>query len=74
MRLLNTATLTLKEFIGSNIPEYVILSHTWGAEEVSLQELNSRAGETKAGYVKIVQCCRKAAQNGYEYVWIDTCW
>jgi hypothetical protein len=74
MRLLNTATLKPEEFIGSNVPEYVILSHPWGPGEVSLQELNSGEGKNKAGYGKILDCCQKAVQNGYEYVWIDTCW
>jgi Heterokaryon incompatibility protein (HET) len=77
MRLLNTATLNLHEFIGDKIPPYAILSHTWGEEEVSLQEMQS--GEAtgidvqKAGYQKIKKCCKTGAADGYEYVWIDTC-
>jgi hypothetical protein len=38
MRLLNLNTLRLKEFIDTERPPYVILSHTWGAEEVILAE------------------------------------
>lgn len=38
MRLLNTATLEIEDFVGSDVPEYAILSHTWGDQEVSLQE------------------------------------
>ncbi|KAH8906238.1 hypothetical protein BR93DRAFT_738934 [Coniochaeta sp. PMI_546] len=37
MRLINTTTLELEEFQGL-VPAYAILSHTWGSEEVSLQE------------------------------------
>lgn len=38
MWLLNSATSQLKNFISDNdIPEYAILSHTWGDEEVSFQ-------------------------------------
>ena len=38
MRLLDTTTLQLREFIHSNLPAYAILSHTWGDEEISYQE------------------------------------
>lgn len=39
MRLINTATLQLHDFLDSHIPlSYAILSHTWGAEEISLHE------------------------------------
>lgn len=41
MRLLNVHTLQLEFFmgeVGNGIPEYAILSHTWGAEEVSYGE------------------------------------
>ncbi|KAF4931234.1 Vegetative incompatibility protein HET-E-1 [Colletotrichum viniferum] len=39
MRLINVNTLELEEFFDENIPEYAILSHTWGREEVSFQDL-----------------------------------
>jgi hypothetical protein len=29
MRLLNSVNLELNQFVGDNIPEYPILSHTW---------------------------------------------
>ncbi|KAH8773216.1 hypothetical protein BGZ57DRAFT_983675 [Hyaloscypha finlandica] len=32
MRLLDSASIKLHEFIGRGIPKYVILSHTWGQE------------------------------------------
>lgn len=37
MRLINTTTLTIEEF-KSKHPPYAILSHTWGAEEVTFEE------------------------------------
>ncbi|KAI1160061.1 heterokaryon incompatibility protein-domain-containing protein [Nemania serpens] len=37
MRPINTTTLKLEDHIGI-IPQYAILSHTWGSEEVSLQD------------------------------------
>jgi hypothetical protein len=74
MRLLDTHTLELKEFVGDSIPDYVILSHTWESEEVSFQDLQSGLGETKAGYAKVEGCCRQARRDGYQYAWVDTCW
>lgn len=76
MRLLRTDTLELVEFV-ARVPPYVILSHTWGPEEVTFEDLKqpSRAAvKKKAGYAKIVGCCRRAAADGYEYAWVDTCW
>ena len=76
MRLLNTSTLTLHEFYDDNIPEYAILSHTWGEEEVSFHDLQNKTPEQLdgwKGYVKIKACCGVAASERYKYVWIDTC-
>ncbi|KAK4167868.1 hypothetical protein QBC43DRAFT_310393 [Cladorrhinum sp. PSN259] len=38
MRLINIHTLRMHEFV-AEIPKYVILSHTWGSDEVSFQEM-----------------------------------
>ncbi|KAF1953716.1 HET-domain-containing protein [Byssothecium circinans] len=72
MRLLNTYTLEVEEF-QADFPEYVILSHTWGGEEVTLRDLQSPAASTKKGFTKLKRCCEKAASDGFHYVWIDTC-
>ena len=76
MRLLRADTLELAEFVG-RIPPYVILSHTWGPDEVSFQDLSIPsklpAAKKKAGYAKIAGCCARAIEDGYEYVWVDTC-
>lgn len=32
-----------------------------------------KAVESKKGFSKILSCCKKARQEGYQYVWIDTC-
>ena len=74
MRLLNTDTLKIEEFFGHEIPSYVILSHTWGNEEVTLQDMATSEAVKKAGYSKIRNCCTRSAKDGYKYVWIDTCW
>jgi len=41
MRLLNTETLQLEEFSKVPLPGYAILSHRWGEEEVSFQDLQA---------------------------------
>jgi len=73
MRLINTTTLQVEEFQNHEIPEYVILSHTWEEEEVSLQDMQTPACKKKRGYYKIKQCCEKVASDGFTYCWIDTC-
>lgn len=75
MRLIriSSSILTLCEFFGDNIPPYAILSHTWGDEEVTFQHFQSGHADERAGYSKIERCCAQALQDGYEYVWIDTC-
>jgi len=73
MRLLNTSTLELHEFIGNDIPDYAILSHRWEKEEVTLQDLKPGRGAQMAGYSKILNCCKQAASEGWEYAWIDSC-
>jgi hypothetical protein len=73
MRLLNITTLRLETFY-SDIPSYAILSHVWGNEEVSFQDLETGAYQVKRrGWEKIVESSRLAAEYGCNYVWIDTC-
>lgn len=73
MRLLHTKHLTFEDFFDSQIPQYAILSHRWGAKEVSYKEM--RKGGPRAGQSlqKIQACCRLAASRGKRWVWIDTC-
>ena len=73
MRLLHVTTLSLSEFAEHDIPPYAILSHRWEQEEVSFQDMNGRDAENKAGFQKIKNFCRTAAEDGFEYVWVDTC-
>ncbi|RSL62684.1 hypothetical protein CEP53_004667 [Fusarium sp. AF-6] len=73
MRLINTATLSLDEFFGDQVPEYAILSHTWHEEEVAFRDWADQASASrKKGYRKIVDTCRLAREQGYGYVWVDT--
>jgi hypothetical protein len=55
MRLLNTTTLQLEDFIDDRLrPPYAILSHTWGEEEVLHNDLRRNVEELKLmrGYAK----------------------
>ncbi|KAK3905402.1 heterokaryon incompatibility protein-domain-containing protein, partial [Staphylotrichum tortipilum] len=75
MRLLRTDTLELVEFV-ERVPPYVILSHTWGPDEVSLEDMTllpKAVLKKKTGYTKITGCAARAAADGYEYLWVDTC-
>jgi hypothetical protein len=75
MRLINCSSLQLEEFIGTNIPEYVILSHRWEEEEVSFAEFtrDQAAVKAKRGFRKIDLTCRQAVEDGYQYASVDTC-
>ncbi|WYZ33780.1 hypothetical protein EsH8_I_000056 [Colletotrichum jinshuiense] len=80
MRLLETSqgTQPLGDFVsfeGDNVPDYAILSHTWGKEEVTLQDVRDPQKDITlmAGYSKIQGACRLARSQGYDYIWIDTC-
>ncbi|KAI1804650.1 hypothetical protein F4811DRAFT_570897 [Daldinia bambusicola] len=72
MRLLNTNTLEVVEFI-QKIPRYAILSHMWENDEVLFQDVEDGHTSLREGYRKVVGCCRQAIKDGYEWVWIDTC-
>jgi hypothetical protein len=72
MWLLNTTTLTLCSFF-DNIPDYVILSHTWGDGEVAFEDIAQPHAQKMVGYDKIIGCCRLAVNDSFEWAWIDTC-
>ena len=74
MRLINTRTLELHEFIDADsAPEYAILSHRWTAEEVSYKDWRKkRCRSDSQGYVKIGRCCDVAQSNGLAWLWVDT--
>src|ERR1700749_1080849 len=75
MYLLHTTTYELKDFEPTSIPNYAILSHTWGAEEITFRDINKRLYEVRKreAFAKIEGCCAQANRDGYDYVWIDTC-
>jgi hypothetical protein len=79
MRLLYTAsdgTLRwTKDIIRSEeIPPYAILSHTWGEQEVVLDDLkDTENARSKEGYRKIRFCAQQAERDGLNHFWVDTC-
>jgi hypothetical protein len=74
MRLINAETERLEEFLGQDIPPYMILSHTWGEGEVLFDDLTDSAhAATKAAYPKIRETCRLAREKSLPFVWVDTC-
>ncbi|THU77447.1 hypothetical protein K435DRAFT_973967 [Dendrothele bispora CBS 962.96] len=81
-RLISTRSIKLVDF-GDNIPipDYAILSHTWGPGEVTFRELNLCQDEgnvdtstlAKPGHRKIRYACREARRQNLDYLWVDTC-
>jgi hypothetical protein len=78
MRLLKCTsdqTFSLTEFVGKDIPQYAILSHTWGpdSDEVTFKDLVEGTGKNKDGYNKIRLRGEQAKHDGLQYFWVDTC-
>ncbi|SPQ24029.1 5ef9a13c-4fad-4aa7-aede-151cb176ec88 [Thermothielavioides terrestris] len=73
MRLINARTFKLKEFSGKP-PHYAILSHTWGDDEVTFQDMaDLDRARRKLGFSKIERCCQQALRDGLDWAWVDTC-
>lgn len=78
MRLLNCRTIRLEDFLEDAAPKYAILSHTWGDQEVSHEDMQRlTAAELDmtrgGGYSKLVGACAQALRDGLGYLWADTC-
>ena len=75
MRLINTETLEL-EFYPGGSRRYAILSHVWGNDEVTFQEMIV-GGFAEAleldRYSKLRESCKLARSLKLDYLWIDTC-
>ncbi|KAF9874703.1 het domain-containing protein [Colletotrichum karsti] len=79
MKLINVHSLAIESFGASEtIPRYAILSHTWGNDEISLQEWTANYNDPspeyleKPGYSKIVHACSKTRDDRLGYLWVDT--
>ena len=70
------------ELRDDEVTEYAILSHRWGEQEVAYDEIVELANMNKEkrdeirqrdGYQKILDSCKQAEKDGYEWLWVDTC-
>ncbi|KAF2689301.1 hypothetical protein K458DRAFT_462205 [Lentithecium fluviatile CBS 122367] len=79
MRLLHSETLEFHEFYDSSIPQYAILSHTWGDGEMSyqdmcqLQKVEAYRKRKGRGHAKIKNTAKLTRLYGYDYFWVDRC-
>jgi hypothetical protein len=73
MRLIHTKDPRLQQFSLAKAPSKYVLSHTWEEEEITLQDLERGVAQTMKGYLKLRASCLRAAEDGYEWIWIDTC-
>src|SRR6187399_1703921 len=76
MRLLSTRSWEMRDFLSdTEVPQYAILSHTWGEEEISFQQWETRdttdISQLK-GYQKIKKFGEQAGNAGFDWVWVDT--
>ncbi|KAJ4271936.1 hypothetical protein NW762_000645 [Fusarium torreyae] len=76
MRLINIHKLQLEFFAGGEVPRYAILSHVWGSDEVTFDDINS-VGHDDAfqldRHSKLRESCNMARSLKLDYLWIDTC-
>ena len=76
MWLINCSNYRLEpnDLESSQPKPYWILSHTWGDDEVSFQDIQClRYATGKRGFGKIHSMCKLALASGIKYVCVDTC-
>lgn len=85
MRLLSTKTFEVTPISEDEIPPYAILSHTWDKEEVTLQDMQgfgvklmstasrNQLIKEKPALRKVLEAAKLAADEGHDWIWIDTC-
>jgi hypothetical protein len=69
----STYDFSLVSFSPHKIPSYAILSHRWGPDEVTFEDIQRGTANSKAGYRKLEFCGEQAEQDGLIYFWVDTC-
>lgn len=85
----DSSTEIMVELNGAELKHarYAILSHCWGVpdegqKEVQFREMSELLSmngtirnevRRRTGYMKILETCRRAREDGLELVWIDTC-
>ncbi|KAK3314282.1 heterokaryon incompatibility protein-domain-containing protein [Apodospora peruviana] len=74
MWLINRATYTLEYHQDPSHIRYLILSHTWGDQEVTFQDMNHlKTAKKKKGFKKIKGICEINLHPDVKHVWVDTC-
>lgn len=76
MRLITARTFKLVEYYDRQTPPYTILSHAWGLEEVTFQDVQNLSREARSsedGWSKIEQACKIALRHELDFLWVDTC-
>jgi len=64
-----------KDLEDDELPQYAVLSHTWGPdeEEVKFAQIIEGTATQKAGYRKLEFCVEQTRRDGLSYFWADTC-
>ncbi|TGO74493.1 hypothetical protein BELL_0278g00040 [Botrytis elliptica] len=76
MRLLDTKdteNLRVQEFSQREIPSYAILSHRWEEDEITFEDIKNGNFNQKKGFAKLEGCRKRAREDEYDWVWVDTC-
>ncbi|OTB11211.1 hypothetical protein K445DRAFT_68687, partial [Daldinia sp. EC12] len=76
-----TGVLKLVEKRPNELLRYAILSHTWEDDEITFNDIENgeatyASAKTTAAHAslsKLLGACTQAANDGYEYIWIDSC-
>jgi hypothetical protein len=71
-RLIEVNSLELVT-VRSPDPQYAILSHTWGNDEVTFKDWRTSGWKEMKGFAKILGACKQAKTDGFRYLWVDTC-
>ncbi|KAI6038896.1 heterokaryon incompatibility protein-domain-containing protein, partial [Pisolithus marmoratus] len=69
------------EELDDETTSYAILSHRWGVEVtykemigfMKMEEWKRDEVRKRYGYQKIIKSCEQAKEDGYQWLWIDTC-
>jgi hypothetical protein len=70
---LENGHLALRVFSGTDIPSYAILSHRWTDDEVLFKDIENDTSIERAGYPKLRGAIGQAREDGFAYLWDDTC-
>src|SRR5271154_1443563 len=77
MLLLNVNMRKFEEFSDDDVPRCAILSHRWGNDEVTFQDIKSgRLSSWRKSWswpLKLEGCRLQAKKDNLSYIWVDTC-